>query len=335
MQHTAQPMAFPPSESDGNDSTSPGASGRQGIRPLHKRRHLDTDSGHCMVLESIDPNSMSIYRRHTKLFAAPASSKGLSQVGLKVASYSTAATVLSWLLRVLAQDSEFGSQRLWGDGSPIQVGYEVTGRIADSSLTVAPRGFTAARLPSPSLWVWVSQMLGLTPVAPSRCIAAAEIVYSQARDTTLENHPNSMHKQTAAATETSPVQAPDPWLSPTDWNQPGAHHPSLHSNDLQTNLRPGRSNSFLSTPGRTKQAHKTQESREPLTLFSHIEINEYSIFKGTSNVIGSNTAEYHCNYESPEVMAQCQYLSSSIVQTDVDHPLERHPALELPDHFDN
>ncbi|KAK1501403.1 hypothetical protein CTAM01_06128 [Colletotrichum tamarilloi] len=199
MQHTAQPMAFPPSESDGNDSTSPGASGRQGIRPLHKRRHLDTDSGHCMVLESIDPNSMSVYRRHTKLFAAPASSKGLSQrefrclalnvhrvwnveqaivstlakaKGLKVASYSTAATVLSWLLQVLAQDSEFGSQRLWGDGSPIQVGYEVTGRIADSSLTVAPRGFTAARLPSPSLWVWVSQMLGLTPVAPSRCIAA-------------------------------------------------------------------------------------------------------------------------------------------------------------------
>ncbi|KAK1523284.1 hypothetical protein CPAR01_14137 [Colletotrichum paranaense] len=131
MQHTAQPMAFPPSESDGNDSTSPGASGRQGIRPLHKRRHLDTDSGHCMVLESIDPKSMSVYRRHTKLFAAPASSTGLSQVGLKVASYSTMATVLSWLLQVLAQDSEFGSQRLWGDGSPIQVGYEVTGRIAN------------------------------------------------------------------------------------------------------------------------------------------------------------------------------------------------------------
>lgn len=96
--------------------------------------------------------------------------------GLKVANNSTMATVLSWLLQVLAQDSEFGSQRLWGDGSPIQVGYEVTGRIADSSLTVAPRGFTAARLPSPSLWVWVSQMLGLTPVAPSRCIAAGQSV---------------------------------------------------------------------------------------------------------------------------------------------------------------
>ncbi|KAK1701916.1 hypothetical protein BDP67DRAFT_613268 [Colletotrichum lupini] len=284
MQHTAQPMAFPPSESD------------------------DTDSGHCMVLESIDPNSISVYRRHTKLFAAPASSKGLSQrefrclalnvhrvwnveqaivstlakaKGLKVASYSTAATVLSWLLQVLAQDSEFGSQRLWGDGSPIQVDYEVTGRIADSSLTVAPRGFTAARLPSPSLWVWVSQMLGLTPVAPSRCIAADQLT-------------------------AGPVE----FLS-------------FDSREDQTG-----------TQNSGKQVFYLH-CREPLTLFSHIEINEYSIFKGTSNVIGSNTAEYHCNYESPEVMAQCQYLSSSIVQTDVDHPLERHPALELPDHFDN
>ncbi|KAK1691331.1 hypothetical protein BDP55DRAFT_261573 [Colletotrichum godetiae] len=109
-----------------------------------------------------------------------------------------------------------------------------------------------------------------------RYSASAEIVYSQARDTTLENHSNSMvHQKGPGSTHRhtdsriSRLQrpprhplskTPDPWLSPTDWNQPGAHHPSLHSDDLRTSLRPGRSNSFLSTSG--KPDRHTQDSVE-------------------------------------------------------------------------